>query len=800
MLTQTAKHRRLPAQRTLLFVLLALCSFSARAQNATTPLKLIPAPREARLEEGAFTVSRATKIVLGDGADAADRVAAETLADEIAAATGLNVSIMTARAFSSQANVIYLARVDGDRALDGWLDAHGLKMDDKFDPEGYVLGVTGRQIVVAARSSAGLFYGVQTLRQLLRPGAASADDAELSAPNPSTAAGGRVASGPWSVVSEEKQTADSRQLTADSQWFVVAASTNGMGEALATGHRPPVTSDESPITSHESRFSRHSPLATMVCPAIRIRDWPAMRWRGLHDDISRGPVPTLDYIKQQIRTLAGFKLNLYALYIEHTFDYQGHPLIAPPGGALTAAEVREIVEYAARYHVTVLPEQQAFGHLHHVLKNEFYNDLAERPHGHVLAPGQERSYQLIQNLYAELIPLFPGPLFHIGGDETFELGLGQSKARAEKEGLGRVYLEHLKRVAGMMKPHNKRLLFWHDIAAKYPELLGILPKDMVAVAWDYGARASYEGALKPFRAAGMDVMVAPGVSNWNRIYPDLDNAFVNIRNFVRDGQQAGAIGMLNTNWDDDGDAFFAMTWPAVVFGAAASWQPGESSIDQFKAAYDWAFYRNEDATFREAIDHLARAQTLLGSVTWGGSSNDAYFVDPFSEVSSRRLERILPVASDLRLSAERALAWLLRSRHKGRAHPESLDAMILAAMRLDALGMKVQFMQEVSHFYWDAYLNQGDRSRVGSNLSEITGINARLESLRDSVTAVREAYVAAWRAESRPYWLPNVLGRFDYLAGLFQKKIYDVKAARWQYRDQGALPDPRQLGFFLKPQ
>ena len=71
-----------------------------------------------------------------------------------------------------------------------------------------------------------------------------------------------------------------------------------------------------------------------------------MRWRGVHDDISRGPVPTLDYMKKQIRTCAAFKLNLFSLYIEHIFDYQSHPLIGPKEGALTADEVKELVEYA----------------------------------------------------------------------------------------------------------------------------------------------------------------------------------------------------------------------------------------------------------------------------------------------------------------------------------------------------------------------------------------------------------------------------------------------------------------------
>ena len=83
---------------------------------------------------------------------------------------------------------------------------------------------------------------------------------------------------------------------------------------------------------------------------------------------------------------------------------------------------------------------------------------------------------------------------------------------------------------------------------------------------------------------------------------------MNIRNFVRDGQKHQAIGALNTTWNDDGESLFDMTWPALVFGAAAGWQPGESNIDDFKNSYDWAFYRNnnDDRTFAEVIENLDR--------------------------------------------------------------------------------------------------------------------------------------------------------------------------------------------------
>ena len=98
-----------------------------------------------------------------------------------------------------------------------------------------------------------------------------------------------------------------------------------------------------------------------------------MRYRGFHDDLSRGPVPTLDFQKKQIRTLAAYKVNVYSPYFEHTLLYPSNPLIAPPGGAMTPDQVRELVAYAARYHIDVIPEQEAFGHLHHMLKYEIYS-------------------------------------------------------------------------------------------------------------------------------------------------------------------------------------------------------------------------------------------------------------------------------------------------------------------------------------------------------------------------------------------------------------------------------------------
>jgi hexosaminidase len=672
-------------------------------------VKLVPEPKQVQKREGAFNVTPKIRIVINSAHSKEDTTAAETIADEIEAATGRKVKITTARSMP-KSNAIYLARTGDDKRLASTLDASGLSIDDKLDEEGYALDANKERVIVAARTGQGVFYGAQTLRQLIR---------------------------------------------------------------------------------------RHDGGQSSV-PAVAIKDWPTMRWRGVHDDISRGPVPTLDYMKKQIRTIASFKLNLFSLYIEHVFDYQSHPLIGPKEGSLNAAEIKELVEYARGYYVTILPEQQAFGHLHHVLKNEAYSELAETPHGHVLAPVNEKSYALIKDIYTELVPQFPGPLFHIGADETWELGRGQTKAHADEVGLGRVYLEHLKRVAEIMKPYNKRLMFWGDIAMKYPELLNILPKDVIAVAWSYGPAPQFDNLLKPYKDAGLELFVAPGANNWNLIFPNLDVAFINIKNFVRDGQKYGAMGMLNTTWDDDGEALFGMTWPAIVFGAACSWQQGESSIESFKSKYDWAFYRNEDNSFREAIQNLARAHSLLQDVKAGNAHDDAFWNDPFSEPGAKYAQKALPVARELRLAAERALESLYRNRSKARMNQDTLEYLTFAALRLDLLGMKIQFASEINKHYWDAYLNMSDQGRVTRNLREIVGVNARLQDLRDATTRLRGLYSDLWLKENRPYWLGNVQVRYDNLASMFQSKIQSVQTALQQYRELSTLPTPQQMGFFIR--
>ena len=120
--------------------------------------------------------------------------------------------------------------------------------------------------------------------------------------------------------------------------------------------------------------------AGFVLPCVRITDAPAMRWRILSDDVSRGPLPTMRYFKERIRTIAAFKMNGYSPYMEHTFVAPSDPLPAPADG-ITPSELRELDVYARRFHVALIPDQQTFAHMHNTLRVESYAEAAELPHG-----------------------------------------------------------------------------------------------------------------------------------------------------------------------------------------------------------------------------------------------------------------------------------------------------------------------------------------------------------------------------------------------------------------------------------
>jgi hypothetical protein len=544
-----------------------------------------------------------------------------------------------------------------------------------------------------------------------------------------------------------------------------------------------------------------------VLHTATIRDWPAMRYRGLHDDLSRGPVPTLDFQKKQIRVLAAYKINVYSPYFEHTMQYTGHPLMAPPGGTLTQAQARELVAYAAKYHITVIPEQEAFGHLHYLLNWDLYSPIGETPHGQVLAPAQQEGQKLTHDMFNELAAIFPGPFLHLGADETVELGKGQTKPLVDSQGLGKVYLDYLERIVADLKPLNRKLLFWGDIAMKEPDLLKQVSdsfrQSTIAVPWEYNPQPrGFARFIKPFTDAGFETWVAPGVNNWSRVYPNWNNALDNIQQFTVEGQQMGATGQLNTIWDDDGEALANNNWYGILFGAEAAWHQGQASIPAFQTSFGQNFHGDATGKINQAQQELMAAHKLLKDSPYKTDGQDLLFwQDPWNVDGQRIAEQIRSILPELRLHAERAITLVAEARN---ANPnlretDALDALELGARRMDLIGLKFEISDEIATGYAHAFALQTskdkeDRSDLSRELSTINSVNGKLEDLRNTYSLLRDLYEQAWLKSNRPYFLRNNLERYDLTIQLWLSRIDRMRMAQRQWINSQTIPPASDLG------
>jgi len=278
-----------------------VCGLAVASLGLSQELKLVPFPRSIIRGEGELRLRAPVSILVQMQED---RFAAETLVRELADVHGLEAVVGGG---TTPAVLIVRAGTDlGDREVEP-LGVDRAALDHE---EGYVVHVDSSRAMVLGRTAAAVFYGVQTLRQLIGPGAS--------------------------------------------------------------------------------------------VPSVAISDWPALRYRGLSVDISRGPILTEARMEELIRTAAEFKLNILSFYMEHVFPYRHTPLLAPAGGEFPPDLAQRLSAYARRHHIELVPQQQTFGHLHHMLKFERYAELAEVLHGFVITPESAGTYEWILEVARQL--------------------------------------------------------------------------------------------------------------------------------------------------------------------------------------------------------------------------------------------------------------------------------------------------------------------------------------------------------------------------------------------------------------
>jgi hexosaminidase len=358
------------------------------------------------------------------------------------------------------------------------------------------------------------------------------------------------------------------------------------------GYRLEILSDRITLTAADAagEFYGRQTLAQLrrqfpgALPGLTITDCPDFPARGVMLDISRDKVPTMATLLALVDLLSAWKINQLQLYTEHTFAYRGHEAVWKNASPMTGEEIVQLDEFCRRRFVELVPNQNSFGHMERWLGLERYRPLAEAPDGaetpwgfrwkgpFSLCPTDPAAIEFLAGLYDQLLPNFSSRLFNVGCDETFDIGQGRSRRQAEERGKTRVYLDFLKQVHELAGRRGRTMMFWGDIILHEPELIGQLPRPIIALDWGYEADHPFAEETKAFARSGVPFYVCPGTSSWLSIAGRTDNMLANQLSAAEHGLANGAIGFLNTDWGDHGHLqYLPVSYAGFATGAAFSW-------------------------------------------------------------------------------------------------------------------------------------------------------------------------------------------------------------------------------------
>ena len=422
-------------------LIVLLVAMPANAQD-TSRYSIIPQPAHLEVRSGAFKMNAETAIMVLDMSNAEAVEVAELFAVPLRLATGWALPVQDADA-------------------DNLVHFH-LRPDADMPAEGYSLEVGMNGVVVTAATPAGLFYGSQTLRQLL-PVAADRGGKAPDAPAVS-----------WEIPAV---------LIEDAPRFGYRGMHLDVGRHFFS--KDYVIKFLDMMARYKlNRFHWH--LTEDQGWRIEIKQYPKLTEIGAYRD----------------GTLEGHYVNQ-----PHVFDGKRY------GGFYTQEEIREVVAYAAARHIMVIPEIELPGHALAALAS--YPELActEGPfevgqlwgvYDDIFCP-KEETFTFLENVLSEVIDLFPGPYVHVGGDEAPKGVWDESPITKEvmrREGLAdshELQSYFIRRIERFLNAKGKKLIGWDEIVE------GGLSPTATMMFW----RDWHQEGLELAASQGNDIIMTP---------------------------------------------------------------------------------------------------------------------------------------------------------------------------------------------------------------------------------------------------------------------------------------------------
>ena len=306
---------------------------------------------------------------------------------------------------------------------------------------------------------------------------------------------------------------------------------------------------------------------------FRISETCAFKEYGYMVDLSRNGVMKEDTVKKNIRMLALLGYTDIQLYTEETYEIDGEPYFGYLRGRLQQAQIKRMNDYANIFGIALVPCIQTLGHLSRMMRWRAYYPVCE---GYdVLLPDDEKTYALIDKMFATLRKCFTTDKVNICMDEAASLGRcvywdknGPITDRLE------IFVKHLNRVNEIAKKYGFHYpMMWSDMFLNINEDVEVfrgnklvdekirkqVPENVTLVHWCYAYTPYLENMIKSHRTFNRDFCYAGAVRRYCSHAPHNSSSVYNLGLQIDVCKKTGVEKFLLTNWGDGGNecSYFA---------------------------------------------------------------------------------------------------------------------------------------------------------------------------------------------------------------------------------------------------
>ena len=322
------------------------------------------------------------------------------------------------------------------------------------------------------------------------------------------------------------------------------------------------------------------------------------KYFGVMLDVSRNAVIKLDTFKWYLPLLKKMGYNCVFLYAEDTYYVEGEPFFGQMRGRYTEEEMRALDDYATSIGMEIIPCVQALAHVNAALRwCKFPVDTAD-----IMLVDDERTYELIDHMFASLSQNFKTRKIHVGMDEAYLLGRGKHLDIHGYQPISEIIERHLARVCEIAKKHGyEDVMLWSDMFirafnggnyylkdfAKVPKsVIDAIPSEVIPVYWDYYHRneLDYDIHFDAHKQMSKNTWFAGGAWSWGGFMPHNDYSLLTMKPAIRSAVKNKVKNVIITMWGDDGAECSKVAMLPSLF-AISEFAKGNEDMDSIKAKF-----------------------------------------------------------------------------------------------------------------------------------------------------------------------------------------------------------------------